>query len=201
MVKSATRSELSRIRAGLAAATRGHHLLKDKSEELLRRVSAERARVRELRARAEAVFSAAMGRMDAIREQADSAAFLLAATREREPLFVEADSEKILSVCVPKLTFSGSVQPDYRYDFSELPPETDLACKMLCEIFPALLELAEAEQRLGVLSAESARTARRVNALESVIIPGYEEDRRVIAMKLEEQERGSLARILKSFPG
>lgn len=198
-MKGATRSELLRLRARLASAVRGHRLLKDKADELLRCVSREQMRVRSLCAEVEGVMPYLSDLFSAICDEVGEAAFRAAAEAPHPPLLAEAGEQKILSVTVPKLTCFETNVPDFSYWFSEFPPQMDQAVVQLTHFVPKLLEYAEAVARLTILRAESSRTRRRVNALESILIPRYEREIRLLSAKLEENERGNLARVLKSF--
>ena len=62
---------------------------------------------------------------------------------------------------------------------------------------PLMLRLAETEKTCQLLASEIEKTRRRVNALEHVMIPDYEDTIKFITMKLEEAERSNITRLLK----
>jgi V/A-type H+-transporting ATPase subunit D len=62
---------------------------------------------------------------------------------------------------------------------------------------PHLLKLAELEKTAQLMADEIEKTRRRVNALEYVMIPNLEETIKYIVMKLDENERGNLTRLMK----
>ena len=109
-------------------------------------------------------------------------------------------SKNVMSVDVPVFNFTtnsteaGNIYP---YGFANTSGELDTAIEKLSEIFPVLLRLAAMEKEAGMLSDEIEKTRRRVNALEYVKIPQYQETIRYIRMKLEEDERGTQTRLQK----
>ena len=180
MVKGATRMELARLKRRLSSAKRGHKLLKDKSDEMTRRIAAERTRAARLRAEVDAIYPAVFERFERARAAAGEERFLCAVAVSSEPLTVDCGEERVLSVAVPKLCLSGAIAAKFSYPFSELPSCVDEGARLLCELVPRLVELAEAEARLETLERETERTKRRVNALEYVMIPEIEADRRTV---------------------
>jgi V/A-type H+-transporting ATPase subunit D len=113
---------------------------------------------------------------------------------------LDVSHKNVMSVNVPVLKFStGDVDPSdiYPYGFATTSGELDSAISTLSEMLPYLLELAEMEKSAQLLAQEIEKTRRRVNALEYVLIPNYEETITYIRMKLEENERGSLTRLMK----
>ncbi len=194
-----TRMELTRIKRRLVTARRGHKLLKDKRDEMVRRFIAlirENARVRgevenELRG-ALGNFALARAVMD---QQALEEAVLYPARRAN----VRIGQKNILSVRVPTITVEQDSMKDSElpYGFAETSAQLDDAIATLAALLPKLLKLAEIEKSCDLLADEIEKTRRRVNALEYVMIPQFEETIRAIAMKLDENERGSLTRLMK----
>ena len=197
-MKSATRMELRRLKTRLATAKKGHRMLKDKADELLRRQIAEEQRARALRARVNAELPSALS------------AFALASAACPEGVFeesllmpagrLEADCgiAHILSVPVPRISVRREEGREFvPYSFASMPAEADVGIRLLSGLLPRLLELAEAETAAARLGEEALRTRRRVNALEYVMIPEAEREIREILMKLEENERSSRVRLMK----
>jgi V/A-type H+-transporting ATPase subunit D len=113
---------------------------------------------------------------------------------------LEASSRNIMSVDVPILEFvieMGSEGDVFPYGFANTSGELDRAITALSELAPTLLKLAELEKSAQLLADEIEKTRRRINALEYVLIPNLEETVKYIVMKLEENERGNLTRLMK----
>ena len=104
----------------------------------------------------------------------------------------------MLSITVPKLTLAASEGFDYPYGFMTTSAELDSAVQIFAEVLPLLIELAEVEKICNRLADEIEKTRRRVNALEYVMIPQFDEAIRLITMKLDENERGNLTRLMKT---
>ena len=105
-----------------------------------------------------------------------------------------------MSVDVPVLEFHAESDDEsdiYPYGFANTSGELDAAIATLSELAPTLLKLAELEKSAQLLADEIEKTRRRVNALEHVLIPNLEETIKYIVMKLDENERGNLTRLMK----
>ena len=176
-----TRMELTRLKGRLKTAQRGHKLLKDKRDELMKQFMdvvrenrALRRRVEEGLMRAHASFTVASALMSPeILEQS-----LLCPKQSVE---LEMTFQNVMSVDVP------------RYPSGEL----DDAVDALSRVFQDMLKLAEIEKTSQLLAPEIEKTRRRVNALEYVKIPQMEESIRYISMKLDENERSNTIRLMK----
>ena len=193
-----TRMELSRLKKRLKTASRGHKLLKDKRDEMVRRFMIYIRRDKELRERVERELSRVMGRF-AIAEASMGAAAvseaLLVPARRAE---VTTGERNIMSVRVPSIAYAGTTESaDLPYGFAFTSSELDGAVLDLASILPLLIELAEVEKTCCMLADEIEKTRRRVNALEHVMIPELETTIRYISMKLDENERGNLNRLMK----
>lgn len=197
---SPTRMVLTGLKKRLRTARRGHKLLKDKRDELMKRfleIVRENKRLREEAERkmAEVHSSFVMARAEMSAEILEEA--LMFPKRKIE---LEASSRNIMSVDVPILEFAvetGSEGDVFPYGFANTSGELDRAITALSELAPTLLKLAELEKSAQLLADEIERTRRRVNALEYVLIPNLEETVKYIVMKLEENERGNLTRLMK----
>ncbi|MDO8963812.1 MAG: V-type ATP synthase subunit D [Coriobacteriia bacterium] len=190
------RMELLKLRRRGDVARRGHKLLKDKLDELMKEFLARIAEVRRLRTGVEAELAASFGLLSIARAEAGSAT-LAQALMSGEPGELLTVTEKpVMSVRIPIMTV-GELPERGGYSFATTPAVLDGALSQLAEVVPRMLELAEREKAIELLAAEIERTRRRVNALEYVLIPQIDETVRDIRMKLDEAERGNLTRLMK----
>lgn len=195
-----TRMELTKLKNRLVVARRGHKLLKDKRDELMKKFLELIRKNKDLRDKVEAMI------MDV------HAAFLIAGSvmsREileeslmmpKQNVSLEASSNNIMGVHVPVFKFITKTQNQadiYPYGFAETSGELDGAITALSLVLPHLLELAEIEKTAQLLADEIEKTRRRVNALEYVMIPQLTDTIKYITMKLDENERGNITRLMK----
>lgn len=195
-----TRMELTRLKKKLVTARRGHKLLKDKRDELMRqflelvKVNKElRKRVEEGIANANSNFALAAAVMS---EETVKTALLA----PKQSVTVDASSKNVMSVDVPVFKYKTRTADEndiYSYGFSSTSGDLDTAVSSLSGVFPDMLKLAEVEKSCALMAAEIEKTRRRVNALEHVMIPGYMEKIHYISMKLDENERSTQIRLLK----
>jgi V/A-type H+-transporting ATPase subunit D len=195
-----TRMELTRLKRRLAVATRGHKLLKDKRDEMVRRFMLLIKRNKELRQEVEAALSSALGGFVLARIAMPGESFeeaLLFPVREVE---LSLSRQNIMSVYVPKISYTEKKrkQAFFPYGLLTTSSELDSATAKLASVLPQMVELAELEKTCNMLADEIEKTRRRVNALEYVMIPQLEETIKYIRMKLDENERGNLTRLMKT---
>ena len=193
--------ELSNLKSRLVLSTRGHKLLKDKQDELMRHFINLIRENNILRDEVEKELTASM-RSFVVAKSLLNEAFI-------EELFavpataVELDIQEnnIMSVVVPQMNFSMVDQDDkstdLQYGYVNSNGELDDAIKKIEDILPKLLKLTEIEKTCQLLADEIEKTRRRVNALEYKMIPQLQETIRYIQMKLEENERSSIVRMMK----
>ena len=195
------RMELSKLKKRLSTAKRGHKLLKDKQDELMRRfIDLVRLNDR-LRKSVEKDLMETYGDF-AMASALSSRDFIEEAVMmPKESVSVELSSENIMSVIVPKMKFvrllgdeDGGIFP---YGYSGTSDELDRAVQKLFAMLAELLRLGEVEKTCNLLTDEIEKTRRRVNALEYMTIPQLEETIKYIKMKLDENERGNLTRLMK----
>lgn len=188
--------QLMRLKKRLAVARRGHKLLKDKQEELLRRVLALVAEVRVHRRKVEAETARVLGRFALARAAYSPEMLAEAVMMPSRQVSVEVSTERVMNVRVP--VFRKQVSGQLRcYGFATTSGELDLALVEFEELLDSLLVLAEKEKALELLAAEVEKTRRRVNALEFVLIPDIVETIKSINLKLAETERGDLTRLMR----
>ena len=195
-----TRMELTRLKGRLKTATRGHKLLKDKRDELMkqfleivRKNRALRKKVEQGLEEANAAFTVAASLMGP--EMLEQALLY-----PKQSVELEMGFRNIMSVNVPVYTFHTKNEDPteiYPYGFAQTSGELDIALEALNRVFQDMLELAEVEKSMQLLAEEIEKTRRRVNALEYVMIPDMEEKIRYITMKLDENERGNITRLMK----
>lgn len=190
------RMELMKLRRRADVAKRGHKLLKDKLDELLKEFMSRIAENRKLRVSVERELIAAYGLMAIARAEAGSPAITQALLAGEPAGFIEASSKNVMSVHVPVLEV-GEIPTPEGYSYATTPAVLDDALADLAAIAPRMIELAEREKAIELLAAEIERTRRRVNALEYVLIPQLAEQVRGIRMKLDEAERSDLTRLMK----
>ena len=195
-----TRMELTHLKKKLTTATRGHKLLKDKRDELMR-LFLERVREnRKLRLEGEEGIRAANQNFMLARAGMQDAVLNTALLCPKQKVSLECAVENVMSVEVPKFTFHTRTpeQGDlFSYGFAFTSGDLDDAVESLAAVFPAMLKLAESEKSCQLMAAEIEKTRRRVNALEHVMIPQLQETIRYITMKLDENERSTQVRLMK----
>ncbi len=195
-----TRMELTRLKKKLVTATRGHKLLKDKRDELMRRFLELVKENKELRIKVEqkiidanknfVLASAAMS------DEVISAALLA----PKQEVYLDIGEKNVMSVDIPVYdikTRTPNPNDIYSYGYAFTSSELDDAVKSLADVLPDMLRLAEIEKSCLMMASEIEKTRRRVNALEHVMIPDTKEKIRYITMKLDENERSTQTRLMK----
>jgi len=197
---SPTRMELTRLKARLKTARRGHKLLKDKRDELMRQFLDIVRRNKELRTRVDEGLSAAN------RALAVASAIMSPELLEQSLLYpkqsVELDMtfNNIMSVYVPVYKYTTrntDASEIFPYGFAQTSGELDDALSAMAAVFSDMLELAQVEKTMQLLAGEIEKTRRRVNALEYVMIPEMQTKIKYISMKLEENDRSTKVRLMK----
>lgn len=190
-----TRMALSETKKKLMAAQRSHKLLKDKRDELMRRFLMLTEENRQLRDETEKELENAYAALRFSMGTAGRAQWETALLWPRETVEIEIQTQKAMGVTLQKLTLlQQKIQTT-----PCLWQDEDMRCGMelLKSALPKLIQLAEAEQACRQLADEIERTRRRVNALEYVLIPQYQQSARRIAMQLEENDRATNTRLRK----
>lgn len=194
-----TRMELTRLKKRLRVAVRGHKLLKDKRDEMVRRFMELIRENRSLRQSVENELSKAQKSFLIASLQmhpSDMEQALLFPARQFD---IEVSRQNIMSVIVPKIEYreKHTEQSFYSYGLMNTTGELDTAVDNFSKALPKLIKLAELEKTCNMLADEIEKTRRRVNALEYVMIPQLQETIKYIVMKLDENERGNLTRLMK----
>jgi V/A-type H+-transporting ATPase subunit D len=190
------RMELLRLRKRGDVARRGHKLLKDKLDELMKEFLARIGENRRLRADVERELSSAFGLLAIARAEAGSAVLAQALMSGQAADLLATGEKHVMSVSVPVFDV-GEFPERGGYSLATTPAVLDGALDRLAAVAPRMIDLAEREKAIELLAAEIERTRRRVNALEYVLIPQIVETVRDIQMKMDEAERGNLTRLMK----
>ena len=199
-VVNPTRMELTRLKGKLKTARRGHKLLKDKRDELMkqfmdvvREVRALRAEVEEELMRVHSSFTVAAALMS-------GPALEQALMYPKQSVELDMTFKNIMSVNVPVYHYKTRTDSDsdiFPYGFAATSGELDDAVEALGKVFQRMLHLAQVEKTAQMLAEEIEKTRRRVNALEYVMIPETEQNIRYITMKLDENDRSTTTRLMK----
>ena len=190
------RMELSKLKKRLVVARRGHKLLKDKQDALIK-AFLERARAgKALREKVEAELQECYGTFAFSRAQTTPEILEQALIFPGARCTLSVAWRNVMSVMVPKYDVKQEGNP-VNYGFASVPLLLDGALEQFSKLILRLLELAAEEKAIRLMAGEIERTRRRVNALEYVMIPNLQETIRYISMKLDEQERSTLSRLMK----
>lgn len=195
-----TRMELTRLKKKLTTATRGHKLLKDKRDELMRQFLEKVRENRTLREHVEEGIKAANKNFLLARAGMQDQVLNTAMLAPKQRVSVESGVENVMSVDIPTFDFKTRT-PDqndiFSYGFAFTSSDLDGAVQSLADIFPDMLKLAETEKACQLMAVEIEKTRRRVNALEHVMIPELQANIKYISMKLDENERSTQIRLMK----
>ena len=195
-----TRMELTNLKRKLTTARRGHKLLKDKRDELMRRFFDLVRENKSLRIEVEEDIRKANIAMETARSTMNDKALDVALMLPTQEMSLEVSEKNVMSVLIPVFDINlrtANENDIYSYGFALTPGELDDAVKAFSDVMPKLLKLAEVEKSCQLMASEIEKTRRRVNALEHVMIPQYEETIRYITMKLDENERSTTTRLMK----
>lgn len=195
-----TRMELSNLKKKLVTAMRGHKLLKDKRDELMRQFLLLVRENKELRKKVEDGIRAASAHMAKAASVMSDEAVEVALMMPSQSMSVDVEEKNVMSVTVPvfKPEYKTAVDGEiYSYGYAFTSCDLDDAVKALSDIMPDMLRLAEVEKNCQLMAGDIERTRRRVNALEHVMIPQYQDTIKYITMKLDENERSNTTRLMK----
>ena len=195
-----TRMELKKTKARLKTAVRGHKLLKDKRDELMRQFLQIVRENKTLREKVEKGLEEAMASMAQASRLMSPEILEQSLLCPKQGVEVDIQLRNVMSVNIPEYEFhtrTDAAEDIYPYGYAMTSGELDEALEQLSLVFRDMLELARAEKSMQLMAAEIERTRRRVNALEYVMIPQMEETIRFITMKLEENERSTTTRLMK----
>jgi V/A-type H+-transporting ATPase subunit D len=189
--------QLLRLRRRLTLAKRGHKLLKDKQEELMRRFLGMVHDARDLRVEVEAELAQAHRAFVSARLEMDGAAMAEALAFSQRVVELKAEREQVMNLKVPKFHVEAPSDAELGYGYGDTTLDLDRALDMYAGVLPKLMSLAEVEKAIQLLAAELEKTRRRVNALEHILVPSLEETIRFISDRLSEMERETATRLMK----
>lgn len=195
-----TRMQLTKLKKQLTTAVRGHKMLKDKRDELMRQFLDLVRENRELREKIENELSDCNAHFVNASAVMSKQALDASLMSPKQQVTIDVDSHNIMSVETPVFTVGtrtndkGDIFP---YGFAFTSFELDDAVMSLEKLLPDMIKLAQIEKSCEMMSAEIEKTRRRVNSLEHVMIPRYQETIKYISMKLEENDRSSRTRLMK----
>ena len=195
-----TRMELTRLKGRLRTASRGHKLLKDKRDELMKQFMDVVRQNREIRRRVEEGLMKVHGSFTVASAIMSPEMLEQSLLYPKQSVELEVGSRNMMSVNVPTYTFHTRNEDPadiFPYGFAQTSGELDAALEALSNVFRDMLELAEVEKTMQLLAQDIEKTRRRVNALEYVMIPDLQKNIRYISMKLDENERGNITRLMK----
>ena len=195
-----TRQELTKLKARLKTSVRGHKLLKDKRDELMKQFMDVVRENRALRTKVEEGLKRAHGSFTVASAVMSSEAMQQALLYPKQSVELDMTFRNVMSVNVPEYHFKTKNEDPgeiYPYGFAATSGELDTAVDALAQVFQDMLKLAQIEKTSQLLAEEIEKTRRRVNALEYVKIPQMKETIKYISMKLEENERANTIRLMK----
>ena len=195
-----TRMELTKLKKKLTTAIRGHKLLKDKRDELMRQFLDLVRENKALREKVEQGILSANKNFVLARSSMQEEVLKVSLMASKQEVFLNTSKKNVMSVEIPQFEYHTKT-PDandiYSYGFAFTSSDLDDAVRSLQEILPDMLRLAEIEKACQLMAAEIEKTRRRVNALEHVMIPELREKIKFIVMKLDENERSTQIRLMK----
>ena len=195
-----TRMELTRLKGKLNTAQRGHKLLKDKRDELMKQFLDTVREARVLREEVERELMTVHSSFTVAEALMSSKAMEQALLYPKQSVELTMTFQNIMSVNVPVYDYQTKTKSDadiYPYGFATTSGELDAAVEALGGVFRKMLKLAEIEKAAQMMAEEIEKTRRRVNALEYVKIPEMQESIKYITMKLDENERANTIRLMK----
>lgn len=195
-----TRMELTRLKKKLVVARRGHKLLKDKRDEMMRQFLLLIEENKKLRLKVEEKIKEANNGFALTRAEMQSEALDIALMAPKQEVYIDVSYKNIMSVNVPKFKYKTRTSDPwdiFPYSFATTSFLLDDSIKLLFDALDDMLKLSECEKACQLLSAEIEKTVRRVNALEYVVIPNTMDSIKYITMKIDENERSTAVRLMK----
>lgn len=195
-----TRIESINMKKSLKTAQKGHKLLKDKLDELIKKILELVKKNQELRKQTDEMLRSTYQNFRLAKAVIGESYMEEALIIPRKSVSVEIGETSVMSVKIPKFYFQekeGEMENKALYGFAYTTSELDRAIESFAEVSEKLLELAQNEKAIELISAEIEKTRRRVNAIENVTIPNYKDTIKYIGLKLSEDERASTSRLMK----
>ncbi|HRX14521.1 MAG TPA: V-type ATP synthase subunit D [Eubacteriales bacterium] len=192
-----TRMELKRLKERLKTAVRGHKLLKDKTDEMVRRFVVIAKQNKDLREQVEAELGDALRTFMYAKAMTETVVAEEALMMPARVVSLSCSKKTLMNVPIPVIEISEKGKDIYPYSFLTVTSEMDSSVSVMNQLLTKLIKLAEVEKTTNMLADEIEKNKRRVNALENVLIPQTKETIKYIKMKLDENERASIVRLMK----
>lgn len=192
-----TRMEMKRLQARLKTATRGHKLLKDKTDEMIRRFITLAEENKRLRKETETELAEALANFTLARTYSDARFVEEAVLMAGRTVTLTCNKRKVMGIDVPAINVDDKGGELYPYSFLSVTEQLDGSVRGLNAVLYKLIKLAETEKTCNMLADEIEKNKRRVNALENIMIPQLTETIKYIKMKLDESERSATVRLMK----
>lgn len=192
-----TRMEMKRLQQRMKTATRGHKLLKDKTDEMIRRFITLAEENKRLRRETEKDLAKALSSFTLARSQTDARIVEEAILMPGRTVKLSCHKRKVMGIDVPAIDINDSGGELYPYSFLSVTGQLDDSVRGLNAVLFKLIKLAETEKTCNMLADEIEKNKRRVNALENIMIPQLSETIKYIKMKLDESERSATVRLMK----
>jgi V/A-type H+-transporting ATPase subunit D len=192
--------ELTKLKNKLKTAVRGHKLLKDKRDELMRQFLILVRENKALREKVENEIKNCNKNFVLAGAGMSTEALNVALMAPKQEVYLETGVQNVMSVEIPVFEYktrTSDTNDIYSYGLAFTSSDLDGAVKSIADILPDMLRLAECEKSCQLMAKEIEKTRRRVNALEHVMIPQTQESIKYITMKLDENERSSQVRLMK----
>lgn len=191
-----TTNELTKLKKRYRLAIRGHKLLKDKHDSLMRTFLDTANKVQNLRKTVEEETILIGELSKQAKRETKAQIFENAITSNNKPFDITVSKKHILNITVPRFTISkNEITPQFGYAFTSF--KLDTAVDKLQNLFEKMIKLAEYEHEIKLLTAEIMSTRRRVNSLEHILIPDLTDTIRYISSRLEEADRANRIRLIK----
>ena len=195
-----TRMELKKMKTRYANARRGHKLLKDKRDGLMKQFLETVRQNKELRERVETSLSGVYGSLSIAAAVSGPAVLEESLMLPKKEGKLDVRYRNVMSVTVPEFSLEivgKDGQDSYNYGLAFTSGELDASLAQMTALLEDLVALAESEKTVQLLAEEIEKTRRRVNALEYIMIPKYLATIKSIKMKLDENDRGNTTRLMK----
>ena len=197
-----TRMEMKKLQSRYTTARRGHKLLKDKRDELMKQFLEVVREDKALRERVEKALELYYKGFSVASASANPKMLEESLICPKKEGSLEVTYKNMMSVTVPELSYSGAESEEaaaqsFNYGLAFTSGDLDVSLRELGGILEDLVRMAELEKQAQLLAEEIEKTRRRVNALEYIMMPQYLAAIKTIKMKLDENERGNTTRLMK----
>jgi len=194
---TATRMQLMQLKKRLKLAYKGHKLLKDKQDQLVREFFTIIDSYKNLRKQVEKELNKAYSSMVLARSVMNDLELSNALFLPTKKISLNEKLKNVMSVRIPIFKVGIENISEQPYSKISTPCELDIAIDTFSQVVSDLINLSQVENEVKLLAKEIEVTRRRVNALEYIMIPELESAIKIVSMKINELERSNLVRIMK----